>query len=105
MLKFERIEPPARWFAERLSEIYSANAEMFAADVVVSVPLHREREKERRCNQAELPSKPLAKSLQVPHRSVLLMRTKPRPAKLVLTLRERWDAWAWRFRNPSRQPS
>src|SRR5579859_2006364 len=92
MLKFDRIEPLAKWFAERLAEIYSTNAELLNADVVVPVPLHREREKERGYNQAELLSKPLAKILGLPHRGVLLMRTKPRPQKLVLTLRERWAA-------------
>jgi ComF family protein len=90
MLKFERIEPLAKWFAERLAEIHAANAKILGADVVVPVPLHRDREKERGYNQAELLSKPLAKILRLPHRGVLLVRTKPRPAKLVLTLRERW---------------
>ncbi len=37
------------WYAERL------------ADVVVPVPLHRQRERERGYNQAALLSKPLAK--------------------------------------------
>ncbi len=92
MLKFERIEPLARWFAKRLAEIYTRNAEILCADVVVPVPLHRDREKERGYNQAELLSKPLAKLLRLPHRGVLLVRTRPRPAKLVLTLHERWAA-------------
>src|SRR5215475_3948618 len=92
MLKFERIEPLAKWFAKRLAEIYVRNGEILGADVVVPVPLHRDREKERGYNQAELLSKPLAKLLRLPHRGVLLVRTRPRPAKLVLTLRERWAA-------------
>ena len=45
MLKFERIDPLARWFAKRLAEIYSRNQEILAADIVVPVPLHRDREK------------------------------------------------------------
>ena len=92
MLKFERIDPLAKWFAERLAEIYSRNREILEADVVVPVPLHRDREKERGHNQAELVSKPLAKTLKLPHQGVLLVRKRPRPAKLVLTLRERWAA-------------
>jgi len=92
MLKFERIEPLAKWFAGRLAEIYIVNEEMFSADVVVPVPLRRERQKERGYNQVELLSKPLSKMLRLPHRGVLLMRTKPLPQKLVLTLRERWAA-------------
>lgn len=57
-----------------------------------AVPLNRDREKERGHNQAELLSKPLAKILKLPHQGVLLVRKRPRPAKLELTLRERWVA-------------
>jgi len=92
LLKFERIEPLAKWFAQRLAEICVQNAEALAADIVVPVPPHRDREKERGYNQAELLSKPLAKLLRLPHQGVLLVRKRPRPAKLVLTLRERWAA-------------
>ncbi|HUL14733.1 MAG TPA: ComF family protein [Terriglobales bacterium] len=92
LLKFERIEPLGGWFAKRLSQIVAEQGESFAADVVVPVPLHRERERERGYNQAEMLSKPLAKLLGLPHRGVLLMRTKPRPNKDILTLEERWEA-------------
>jgi competence protein ComFC len=92
LLKFERIEPLAKWFAGRLAEIVEQNAEALAADVIVPVPLHRDREKERGYNQAELLSKPLSKILRLRHQGILLVRKRPRPAKLVLTLRERWAA-------------
>ncbi|HET9801821.1 MAG TPA: ComF family protein [Candidatus Acidoferrum sp.] len=92
LLKFDRIDPLAKWFATRLAEIYRQKEWILAADVVVPVPLHREREKERGYNQAELLSRPLAKLLKLPHQGVLLVRKRPRPAKLVLTLRERWAA-------------
>ncbi len=92
LLKFERIDPLAKWFAERLAEIYRRNEAIFGVDVVVPVPLHREREKERGYNQAELLSRSLAKLLKLRHQGVLLVRKRPRPAKLVLTLRERWAA-------------
>src|SRR5260370_23725409 len=62
LLKFERIEPLGAWFSERLAEIVNADGDRLSADVVVPVPLHREREKERGDNQAALISKPLAKS-------------------------------------------
>ena len=92
LLKFERIDPLAEWFAARLFETVRQNSESFQADVVVPVPLYRDREKERGYNQAELLSKPLAKLLKLPHQGVLLVRKRPRPAQLVLTLRERWAA-------------
>ena len=92
LLKFERIEPLGSWFARRMAEIVFGRGELLAADLVVPVPLHHDREKERGFNQAELLSRPLAKLLKLPHRGVLLVRTKPRPDKHILTLEERWDA-------------
>ena len=92
LLKFEQIEPLGGWFSERLAEIVNAEGERLVADVVVPVPLHRQREKERGYNQAALLSKPLAKRLRLPHKSVLLMRTRARPDKQMLSLEERWES-------------
>jgi ComF family protein len=90
MLKFEQIQPLGGWFAARLAELARAEAPAMAADVVVPVPLHRDREKERGYNQAAAISKPLAKILGLPHQAALLVRTRPRPDKQVLSLEERW---------------
>ena len=92
LLKFEQIEPLGTWFADRLAELVNSEANRLAADVVVPVPLHRERERERGYNQAALLSKPLAKRLQLPHKAVLLVRTRARPDKQVLSLEERWES-------------
>jgi ComF family protein len=91
-LKFEQIEPLGIWFAERLAELAQSDAEMLPADVVVPVPLHRQRERERGYNQAALLSKPLAKLLRLPHKALLLMRTRARPDKRILSLEERWES-------------
>lgn len=92
MLKFEEVTPIGGWFAERLAELVRREGEAMAADVVVPVPLHRDRERERGYNQAGLISKPLARILGLPHKAVLLMRTRPRPDKQVLSLEERWES-------------
>jgi len=92
LLKFEQIEPLGAWFAERLAELVSGEGDRLAADAVVPVPLHRERERERGYNQAALLSKPLAKRLRLPHKAVLLTRTRARPDKQVLSLEERWES-------------
>ena len=92
LLKFEQIEPLGTWFAERLAELVNSAGDPVAADVVVPVPLHRQRERERGYNQAALISKPLAKKLKLPHKAVLLMRTRARPDKQVLSLEERWES-------------
>jgi len=92
MLKFEEIEPLGAWFARRLAGLVKLEGEAMQADVVIPVPLHRDRQKERGYNQAAMISKPLAKALDLPHKAVLLMRTRPRPDKQVLSLAERWTS-------------
>lgn len=92
LLKFEEIKPLGGWFAGRLAELVKKEHEKLAADVVVPVPLHRQREKERGYNQAALIAKPLAKELGLPYKAVLLMRTKPRPNKQILSIEERWTS-------------
>lgn len=92
LLKYHAVTPLGGWFAERLAELVRANAEAFAADIIVPVPLHPQRRRERGYNQAELIAKPLARSLGLPMRPALLVRTKPRPDKLKLTRRERWTS-------------
>jgi predicted amidophosphoribosyltransferase len=68
LLKWERMEPLGEWFAGRLAEMVRQEAGLLAADLVVPVPLHRERERQRGYNQAGLISKPLAWKLGLPHR-------------------------------------
>ena len=92
LLKFEEMTPLGNWFAARLAELVERSGETLAADVVVPVPLHRERQRERGYNQAELIARPLARRLGLPCRSVLLVRTRPRPDKLHLSLKERWES-------------
>jgi ComF family protein len=65
---------------------------MLQADVVVPVPLHRQRLRERGYNQADLFGKPLARLLGLPYRAVLLTRTRPRTDKHILSSRERWES-------------
>ena len=90
MLKWERIDPLAAWFATRLADVTRREGELLACDIVVPVPLHSRREKERGYNQASLISRSLAKKLRLPHKEMLLMRTRPRPDKQTLSLEERW---------------
>jgi ComF family protein len=90
LLKYEGVTPLAAWFAAALKETFHTNREQCLADVVVPVPAHTLRLRERGYNHAELIAKPLARSLGLPCRSYLLVRSRPRPDKLKLTLRERW---------------
>jgi ComF family protein len=78
--------------ASRLAETVAREAEKFGADVVVPVPLHPDRQRERGYNQAELIARPLARKLHLKIGSYLLMRTRPRPPRLVLSRKEHWDS-------------
>jgi ComF family protein len=92
MMKYQRVEPLAKWFAVRLADLVRDQGEFFAADIVVPVPLHRNRQRERGYNQAALLAKPLANALKLPYQPVLLVRTRERPARKVLSIEERWEA-------------
>jgi predicted amidophosphoribosyltransferase len=69
LLKFENIDPLGTLFAKWLAEVVAASGSAFQADVVVPVPLHRQRERERGYNQAALIAKPLAKLLGLSYKS------------------------------------
>jgi competence protein ComFC len=92
LLKFENIAPLGDMFARLLEQTIIQGSAGFQADVVVPVPLHRQRERERGYNQAALIAKPLAKLLELPYKSVLLTRLRPRPDKHVLSFDERWES-------------
>jgi competence protein ComFC len=62
------------------------------ADIIVPVPLHRQRSSERGFNQVDLVGRPLSKILGLPYKPILLMRSKPRPEKHLLRSEERWEA-------------
>ncbi len=91
MLKYGEVTPLGGWFAKLLAGLVARAPELFSADVLIPVPLDSARLRERGYNQAELIARPLARMLGIPFRSYLLVRTKPRPDKIRLTRRERWE--------------
>lgn len=92
MMKYDEVTRLGDWFAERLAEIAESAADDWRTDVVVPVPLHPERRRERGYNQAELIARPLAKRLHLRLDANLLVRTKPRPTQLVLSRSEHWKS-------------
>lgn len=92
LLKYEGVKRLGDWFAARLAEMVQRKAEDWRADLVVPVPLHADRLRERGYNQAELIARPLAKRLGIKFGAYLLVRTKPRPPRLVLSRTERWTS-------------
>ncbi len=98
LLKYEEVTRLGDWFAERLAEIVAREGEAFRADVIVPVPLHPDRQRERGYNQAELIARPLARRLHLKQGAYLLMRTKPRPARLVSLARNTGNRYVARTR-------
>src|SRR6266849_2258667 len=92
LMKYERIEPLGTWFAKRLMEASGRIPSQYSADLIVPVPLHRTRQKERGFNQVDLFGRPLAGKLGLPYRPVLLKRERARPEKHLLHFEERWEA-------------
>jgi ComF family protein len=92
LLKHEEMAPFGSWFAERIAEIVRADIENLRTDVVVPVPLHRARLRERGYNQAELIAAPLARLLHLPCEPRALTRIRPRPDKLILSRSDRWKS-------------
>jgi len=90
LLKYHQVTPLAGWMSARLMDVAAREPALREVDVVVPVPQHRLRQRERGYNHAELLARPLARRLGLPCRSYLLLRTRPRPEKLRLTVRERW---------------
>ncbi len=92
LMKYEEVTRLGDWFAERLAETVAREGARWRADLVVPVPLHPERRRERGYNQAELIARPLAKRLNLRLDPRLLVRTKPRPPQLVLSRSEHWKS-------------
>jgi competence protein ComFC len=92
LLKYDQMTRLGNWFAARLADVISRAPEASRFDVVVPVPLHPDRKRERGYNQAELIARPLAKRLGVKLVPDLLVRTKPRPPQLVLSRSEHWKS-------------
>ena len=90
LLKYDEVTRLGDWFAARLAEMVERERQEWRADVVVPVPLHRDRQRERGYNQAELIARPLAKRLGLKLERYLLARTRPRPPQLVLSRTEHW---------------
>jgi ComF family protein len=92
LLKYEEVTRLGDWFAARLGVVVAKAGKDFSADVVVPVPLHPDRQRERGYNQAELIARPLARRLRLKLGPYLLVRTQPRPAQLLLSRAQRWES-------------
>jgi ComF family protein len=100
LLKYEQVTSLVDWFGARLAQIAIEAMPGWRPDVVVPVPLHRDRRRERGYNQAELIAKPVARRLKLPLDVKLLKRIKPRPPQLVLSRAEHWKSVRGAYATP-----
>lgn len=106
LLKYEEVTRLGDWLACRLAELFAQfrkkDPDAWQADIIVPVPLHSERRRERGYNQVEMIARPLADRLGLPMRSHLIARIKPRPPRLVLSRSEHWESVKGAYTTPER---
>jgi ComF family protein len=79
----------ARPLAHRLAALYMAHQEQLSANLIIPVPLHRVREKERGFNQASELAKHLARLTGIDVERYWLLRSRPTKVQAGLSRRER----------------
>lgn len=84
-LKFARQRRLAEPLGELMAEVAVRDALLSESHVVVPVPLHRTRMRERGFNQAELLARPVARRLGVPVKPMLLHRVGDTPPQSTLS--------------------
>jgi predicted amidophosphoribosyltransferase len=89
LLQYDELTRLGDWFAARQAELVEREAQERRADVVVTAPFGRDRQRERSHNQTELIARPLARRLGLKLERYLLARSRPRPSQPVLSRSER----------------
>jgi ComF family protein len=101
LLKYERVEPAASVLGPMLSEAIGKLDLGAAAVLVVPVPLHTSKRRERGFNQAELIARQALKELALPHAQLasdVLQRTRPTVSQIGLTRPQRRENIRGAFR-------
>jgi ComF family protein len=88
-LKYHRIWALTDVLGRLLAE--NTRAYLVPCDVVIPVPLHIRRRRERGFNQAELLARPIAATVAAPLVPGLLIRNRPTASQTALTARERFE--------------
>lgn len=87
--KYQGRQEYADFFAEQLYTYLGRDIQAMNADMMIPVPLHRSRLKERGYNQAELLGRALAKRLDIPFRADLVTRCRKTVPQKQLSLSQR----------------
>jgi len=87
--KFGKKKPLLPFLSQLMWKALSSYPELLSVDLVVSVPLHPKRERERGFNQSALLAKEMAKRTGLPFTPNLLRKVKLTPPQSSLTRKER----------------
>lgn len=87
--KFSNKSQYFRTYGRLLSERLKNTVEFNDIDMIIAVPLHKNRERERGYNQAKLISKVISKETGIPDRSYVLSRVRDTAAQRLLSRSER----------------
>ncbi len=97
-LKYRGLRSVATPLASLMADYYRRNP--LPADVIVPVPLHRDRLRERGYNQSDLLAHALGAEIGLPVRKGLLVRTRATPPQVELDASERKQNMAGAFQCP-----
>lgn len=97
----------ARVLSEPLGELMAATwrGRTIPVDLIIPVPLHTRRLRQRGYNQSLLLARELAQHLDIPLCHESLVRARHTRAQVGLSRRERWDNVRGAFRTVSREPA
>lgn len=98
LLKYQGVRSLAGWLGAWLALVPKRYPEVAAADLVLPVPLHPRRQRARGYNQAELLARELGRSLGLPVKTRLFLRTEDTPSQTGLTRAQRVENVRGAFR-------
>ncbi len=87
--KYKNRQEYAEMFGKEMSLAFSDQIRRWRAEVLIPVPVHKSRYRERGYNQAALLARSIAKHTGLPEEERLLMRTKKTTAQKSLSTKER----------------
>lgn len=89
MFKYHNRREYAKFYAEEMANSCARFLKRCAPDVIVPVPVHKKKKRQRGFNQAELVAKELGKLLHIPVDSSYVLRTEDTTPQKELTRQER----------------
>ncbi len=96
-LKYDGLRSPAAFFSQALTRIPAAKRFAHSFDLIMAVPLHRVRERDRGYNQSELLGRALAEELGLPFAQPVIRRLNTR-SQTNLSRQARLDNLSGAFR-------